>query len=100
MFCSKCRALMYPEGDLFICKKCGNKTKKSGSSIVVTKQKEKEVAILEDKDVANVLPKTRIKCPECGHNEAYWVLRQMRGSDEPESHFYTCVKCSHKWREN
>jgi hypothetical protein len=24
----------------------------------------------------------------------------MRGSDEPESHFYTCTKCGYKWRED
>jgi DNA-directed RNA polymerase subunit M/transcription elongation factor TFIIS len=23
----------------------------------------------------------------------------MRGSDEPESRFYTCTKCGFKWRE-
>jgi len=46
------------------------------------------------------LPKTKTTCPKCGHNEAYWILRQMRGSDEPESRFYTCVKCNYKWRED
>ena len=54
----------------------------------------------EDKDKLNVLPKTKILCPKCGNNEAFWILRQMRGSDEPESRFYTCTKCGHKWRED
>ncbi len=99
MFCPKCKALMYPKDEFFICNKCGFKKKKSGSSVVVSKQNEKEVTIIEDKDISNLLPKTRITCPKCGHNEAYWILRQMRGSDEPESRFYTCVKCGHRWRE-
>ena len=97
MFCSKCKALMYPEDNFFVCKKCGNKTKKSGSNVVVTKQKEKELQILEDK--IDVLPKIRVTCPKCGNNEASWILRQMRGSDEPETRFYTCTKCNFKWRE-
>jgi DNA-directed RNA polymerase subunit M len=99
MFCPKCKALMYPKDEFIICNKCGFKKKKSGSSVVVSKQEEKEVTIIEDKELSNVLPKTKTTCPKCGHNEAYWILRQMRGSDEPESRFYTCVKCSHRWRE-
>ena len=98
MFCPKCKSLMFPKGDVFTCNKCGYEKDKQGSNIVVNKQKEKEVVILEEK--TTVLPKTRIKCPNCEHNEAFWILRQMRGSDEPESRFYTCTKCGHKWRED
>ena len=98
MFCPKCKSLMYPKADLFVCNKCGFRKEKEGSSMVVTKQKKKEVAILEEK--IDILPKTRVTCPRCGHNEAFWILRQMRGSDEPETRFYTCTKCEYKWREN
>lgn len=101
MFCPKCKALMYPEDDCFVCKKCGFKKKKNKKSDkVVSKRKNREVTVIEDKDKANVQPKTKIKCPKCGHNEAYWTLRQMRSSDEPESRFYTCTKCGYKWRED
>lgn len=98
MFCPKCKALMYPKGDLFVCNKCGFKKEKKGSNVVVAKQRKKEVTILEDK--IDILPKTRVTCPNCGHNEAFWILRQMRGSDEPETRFFTCTKCEYKWREN
>jgi len=90
---------MYPKEDNLVCGKCGFKKKKEGSNVVVSKQEQKEVTVIEDKESQNVLPKTKIKCPKCEHNEAFWILRQMRGSDEPESRFYTCVKCGHKWRE-
>jgi len=97
MFCPRCKALMYPKGGLLVCNKCGFEKKKTGSSVVVSKQRKKEVPIFEDK--IDVLPKTRVACPKCGHNEAFWVLRQIRGSDEPETRFYTCTKCGYKWRE-
>ncbi|KYK34692.1 MAG: DNA-directed RNA polymerase subunit M [Thermoplasmatales archaeon SG8-52-3] len=100
MFCPKCKGLMYPKEDSIICKRCGYKKEKEGKTIVVTKQKEKELTVLEDGNLNNVLPKTKIKCPKCGNNEAFWILRQMRGSDEPESRFYTCTKCKNKWRED
>ena len=100
MFCEKCRALMYPDGEFLVCRKCGLKKKKKGSNVVVSKQKEKEVTFIEDKAKSNVLPKTKVLCVKCGNTEAYWILRQMRSSDEPESRFYTCVKCKHKWRDD
>ena len=93
MFCPKCKLLMYPKDKVLICRKCGFEKKKIGSNVVLSKQKKKEVTIIEDKDKTNVLPKTRIKCTK-------WIMRQMRGSDEPESRFYTCTKCGYKWRED
>ena len=98
VFCPKCKSLMYPKEGEIVCNKCGYKLKKKASNVVVSKQEKKEFTVIEDKDKVNVLPKTRIKCPKCSHNEAFWILRQMRGSDEPESRFYTCCKCGYKWR--
>jgi DNA-directed RNA polymerase III subunit RPC11 len=43
--------------------------------------------------------KTLTKCPQCAHNEAYYMQIQIRSADEPMSTFYKCVKCSHRWRE-
>jgi DNA-directed RNA polymerase subunit M len=100
MFCEKCRALMYPDKEFLVCRKCGFKKEKKGSNVVVSEKKEKEVTFIEDKQKSNVLPKTKELCTKCGNNEAYWILRQMRGSDEPESRFYTCTKCGYKWRED
>ena len=99
MFCPKCKGLMYPKDEVMICRRCGYKIEKKESNVVVNKQKKKEVTIIENKDENNILPKTKIKCPKCDNNEAYWMIRQMRSSDEPESRFYTCTKCGHKWRE-
>ena len=45
------------------------------------------------------LPKSRIPCPECGHTEAFFVIRQTRAADEPETRIYRCCKCNHSWRE-
>ena len=39
------------------------------------------------------------ECPKCGCKEAYFRTEQTRGADEPETEFYTCVKCEKVWRE-
>ena len=90
---------MYPKEDMYICRKCQFKKKKMGRNIVKSIQKNKDITIIENNE-SNVLPKTTIKCPKCENNEAFWIMRQMRGSDEPESRFYTCTKCSYRWRED
>jgi DNA-directed RNA polymerase subunit M len=82
---------MLPKNNMFVCKKCGFSQKKKGSALFVEKQTEKETVLLEKK--IDILPKTRVTCAKCGHNEAFWVLRQTRSSDEPETRIYTCTKC-------
>jgi DNA-directed RNA polymerase subunit M len=98
MFCPECGALLYPDGDVMICRKCRFTKEKGGERRVVSVREEREVTVLEGDDIS-VLPKTKATCPECNHHEAYWILRQTRAADEPETRIYTCTQCGHKWRE-
>jgi DNA-directed RNA polymerase subunit M len=96
-FCPKCKSLMLPKDGKLVCCKCGAEGKEKGSSVVVEKQQQKETVVLEKK--IDILPKTRIECPKCGNKEAFWILRQTRASDEPETRIYTCTKCEYRWRQ-
>ena len=99
MFCPKCRSLMFPDGDNIVCKKCEYKMSKSevDSQKVVEKALDKEMLVIEGD--LDLLPKTRVECPNCENNEAYWVMRQTRAADEPTTRIYRCTKCGHSWRE-
>ncbi|MEM2935437.1 MAG: transcription factor S [Candidatus Thermoplasmatota archaeon] len=96
MLCPKCGSLMYPKGDELNCKKCGHSQKKEDKK-VVSKRKESDAIIIEEE--ISLLPKISIICPKCGNNEAYWILRQTRAADEPETRIYICTKCNNRWRE-
>jgi DNA-directed RNA polymerase subunit M len=87
------------ENDYYVCRKCGYKVKRGEGTgkVVSIKRKEKEIPVIE-KDV-ETLPKTEVICPKCGNTEAYWILRQTRAADEPETRIYTCTKCGYRWRE-
>ena len=63
----------------------------------LTQLRQKEMVVIESSQPT--LPKTNVECPKCFHNEAFWVLRQTRAADEPETKIYRCVKCTHSWRE-
>lgn len=98
MFCT-CGSMMFPKDGVYKCNSCGaEKAIDAGNSEVIkTESKDKFTSVIND-DVAT-LPKTRIPCPECGHTEAFFVIRQTRAADEPETRIYRCCKCNHSWRE-
>jgi transcription factor S len=100
MFCPKCKRLMRPDkaAGVWRCGTCGTKVP-LGSGVEVGRSTPtgREVAVVESK--VSTLPTAQEECPKCGNGTAYWVLRQTRGADEPETRIFECTKCGHKWRE-
>jgi transcription factor S len=80
------------------CTSCGTKVPLGeGVEVVHATPTHRTVDVVESRMVT--LPKTEETCPKCQNGEAYWVLRQTRGSDEPETRIFECTKCGHKWRD-
>ncbi|MGD0251003.1 MAG: transcription factor S [Thermoplasmata archaeon] len=99
-FCPKCKRLMRPDraAGVWRCGACSTEVPLgAGVQVVQTATARGGVEVVETKIAT--LPKTAEVCPKCGNDEAYWVLRQTRGSDEPETRIFECTKCGHKWRE-
>jgi transcription factor S len=101
MFCPKCKRLMRPDkpAGVWRCGACGTKVP-FGKSIEVgrTNPTGRSMAVIEE-GKGPTLPTADELCPKCGNGRAYWVLRQTRGADEPETRIFECTKCGHKWRE-
>ena len=102
MFCPKCHSIMMPQrndkgGEVLVCTKCGYTKPIEGSTVIKEKVEEKEMVVIEGDE--GILPKTKIECPKCGNNEAYWRMEQTRAADEPETRIYRCTKCGYTWRE-
>jgi len=106
MFCPKCGSIMKPVGNQWVC--ANNKCKYSqqmehkeevhAKKDKIAKPTDKKTAVVEE-DIS-ILPITNdVECPKCGNNSAYWILRQTRAADEPETKIFECTKCHHKWRE-
>jgi transcription factor S len=103
LFCPNCKSLMFPQGGRMVCRKCGHvmaNTKADAESSKTRSLKNEKERLVVDKNAPGILPKTKIMCPKCGNNEAYWMMQQTRGADEPETRFYICTKCEKRWREN
>lgn len=100
MFCPNCRSLLFPKNGILVCSKCGyQKDARDEKSTVVTRKREREVTVIENEEVGTLPTADDLECPKCGNRKAYWVLRQTRAADEPETRIFRCTKCSHSWRE-
>jgi len=84
--------------DKAACASCGFKSKKKPSIKSSEKLERKdEIAIVKSKD-EEVHPVVDMKCKKCGNKKCYFWTMQTRASDESETKFYKCAKCSHTWR--
>ncbi len=91
---------MTPNKDKYICNNCGYEVLKEGvsSQRITTKSLDKEVVMVAKEVSAEPLDSDAV-CPKCHHVGAYYLLKQTRSADEPETKFYTCEACGYRWRE-
>lgn len=100
-FCPKCESLLTPTKDkgklVLVCSGCGYK--KTGGNVKIVEKTEglKKVEAIEKQ--TSTMPVTDAECPKCGHKKAYFRSEQTRAADEPETLFFTCVKCGKTWRD-
>jgi DNA-directed RNA polymerase subunit M len=87
----------------YVCDNCGYSNKPPTQTVKQSTEEElsntPQIKVVGDKEAKlNSLPTTKIECPKCGHNEAFWWFLQTRSGDEPPTQFYRCGKCNHTWR--
>ena len=100
-FCPKCGAMMLPADGILTCNTCGYSNKAGNTEdyegiTIGEHESEETVKMLGEK----IEMRSTVKevCPECGHDEAYYELKQTRSGDEAPTRFFECAKCKHKWR--
>ncbi|MEM4267943.1 MAG: transcription factor S [Candidatus Woesearchaeota archaeon] len=104
MFCPKCGSLLLPKTvdgkKSFVCS-CGYTNQKINNTEQQIKEnlrkKTEEMPVIEQE--VEPLPVISAYCQKCGHDQAYFWTVQTRASDEPETKFFKCKKCSNVWRD-
>lgn len=102
--CPKCRTILFPKkskkGTIWYCRKCDKNYSFEVDILIKNKVKKEteEPILVTKKDVEKNLPKTKVVCPKCGNEEAYYYMQQTRSADEPPTVFYICTKCGYSWR--
>lgn len=93
---------MASEGEWWVCRRCGFKTRKEGGPHQVVEGKglkKKEIPVVDLEKQKSKISTIDEPCPKCGARETMWEIRQTRGTDEPATRFFRCLKCGHTWRE-
>lgn len=103
MFCPKCGAIMMPkkvDSKVVLVCSCGHKDSGKVESLLKEAKKKGEnedVFVIEKNYTSDIL--VDAECSKCHHKKAYFWTIQTRASDEPETKFFKCEKCSHTWRD-
>ena len=104
-FCQKCGTILLPKkksGKVkWYCKKCNkyyDPKPREKVNLSTKLESKKEVIVIDKTELKGELPVTKILCPNCGNEEAYWWMQQTRSADEPPTIFYQCTKCGYRWR--
>jgi DNA-directed RNA polymerase subunit M len=102
-FCDECGSMMKTDGDEWVCDNCGFTKPRddAAEAAMTTTQGQEETEVIDVSDAENRgLPTTEVHCHECGNDEAYWYMQQIRSADESETRFFVCTNCEHRWRED
>ncbi|MCS7385693.1 MAG: transcription factor S [archaeon GB-1867-005] len=108
-FCPKCGGLLRPKRSSdgvveLYCSRCNysEPVEKDSTYKIVKEIKhapDRGIIVVDESKLPKVLPTTRVECPRCGHNEAYWWMVQTRRADESPTRFFRCTRCGYTWRE-
>ena len=97
-FCPECGAMLLPKEGKLECG-CGyTKNLSDNNEYEVSKKIETEENVKMLGEVDDMRSTINETCPECGHDEAYYELKQTRSADEAPTRIFTCAKCKHTWR--
>ena len=105
-FCPVCgNALMVKESPYtqFYCKACPYKCRITGEVKFPLKLNRKVIDdVLGGAEAWENVDKTKIDCPRCGNDYAFFMQIQTRSADEPMTTFYKCTNikdCGYRWKE-
>jgi DNA-directed RNA polymerase subunit M len=102
-FCDECGSMMKVEDGVWTCGSCGHTkardSEKEASMVTTQGQEQSEIVDVSEAE-DNGLPTTKVNCPDCGNDRAYYYMQQIRSADESETRFFICTECEHRWRED
>ncbi|MGM0606730.1 MAG: transcription factor S [Halobacteriota archaeon] len=104
-FCDECGTMMVSADGSMVCTNddCGARTDRdealAAQFVSTDEQTDDDVieteagAAFEGKPTA-----TDVICDRCGHEEAWYTIKQTASADEPPTRFFKCKECGHRWR--
>ena len=101
-FCEDCGSMMKPDDGEMVCTGCGATAEREEAADFVSTESQSDDDVIESSEEADFEGKptaTDVVCEECGHDEAWYTIKQTASADEPPTRFFKCKECGHRWRE-
>jgi DNA-directed RNA polymerase subunit M len=105
-FCDDCGSMMKSRDGRMVCTNddCGASTARDDdlADQFVSTEAQSDDDVIESDESANFEGKptaTDVVCDDCGHDEAWYTIKQTGAADEPPARFFKCKECGNRWRE-
>lgn len=102
MFCDECGSMLKKQGEDMVCTGCGAVEGQEEGDEFVSTQEQSGDEVIETEEGASFEGKPtddNVNCDDCGHNVAYYTIKQTGAADEPPTRFFKCVECGNRWRD-
>lgn len=104
-FCEACGTMMIAEGDQMVCtnEDCGAETTQDEgrAAAFVSTEEQSDAEVIETEEGAEFegKPTADVTCEDCGHDRAWYTIKQTASADEPPTRFFKCMACGYRWRD-
>jgi DNA-directed RNA polymerase subunit M len=102
-FCEACGSMMHADGEAMVCSGCGRREprdeERAAAFVSTEARTEGDVIETEEGAAFEGKPTTETICERCGHDRAWYTIKQTGAADEPPTRFFKCRDCGHRWRE-
>ena len=103
-FCDECGSMMVKSDGQMVCTDCGatasQDTERAEQFVSTEQQSDEDVIETEEgADFEGKPTATDVICDKCGHDEAWYTIKQTASADEPPTRFFKCKECGYRWRE-
>ena len=104
-FCDECGSMMVVDDGVMVCtnEACGNTAARDEelAAKFVSTEAQTDDDVIETEEGADFEGKPTakdVRCDQCGHDEAWYTIKQTASADEPPTRFFKCKECGHRWR--
>ena len=105
-FCDECGSMMKSTGSQMVCADddCQHTVAKDEEKAAqfVSTEEQGDSEVIETSEDANFEGKptaSDVICDDCGHDKAWYTIKQTGAADEPPTRFFKCKECGYRWRE-
>ncbi|KAF9299710.1 DNA-directed RNA polymerase II core subunit rpb9 [Podila epicladia] len=116
LYCSECNNLLYPREDrsqmdqhgdpikrlMFACRNCDYQEEADNNCVYrneIVHAPAEQTLLVQDLSTDPTLPRTRMRCAKCGHEEAVFFQAQGHSAEMKMTLYYICCnkQCGHRW---